>query len=95
MSCVSPTATRRAWIALIGLTLFSAAAGETVFTAATALLVCVLVGIKGRLVIDYLIGLQGSHPGVRAAMLAYFIVLPALIFLAVVFPHILARLTTL
>lgn len=87
---------RRAWMLLIGLTLASAFIAESVDpTAGVVILVCLVVAIKGQLVVDRLMGLRDAPPVIRRLMLAYFYVLPTLIALALIFPEQLRRLTTL
>ena len=87
---------RRAWMLLIGLTLTSALIAESVDpTAGVVIVVCLVVAIKGQLVIDRLMGLRHAPPVIRGMMLAYFYVLPLLIALALIFPEQLRSLTTL
>ena len=84
------------WYLLIALTLTSALVAETTRPEAGLMLfVCATVGLKGQLVIDNLMQLRDTHPGVRKPMRAYFAVLMVLIALAMLFPEQLARLTTL
>ncbi|MEH6650466.1 MAG: cytochrome C oxidase subunit IV family protein [Motiliproteus sp.] len=86
----------RAWIVLIVLTLISAMVAESIDpTAGVVIAVCLVVCIKGQLVIDRLMGLRHAPPVIRRLMLAYFYVLPVLIALALIFPEPLRRLTTL
>jgi Sec-independent protein secretion pathway component TatC len=93
---VSDNALRRAWVVLILLTLSSAFIAESVDpTAGIVILVCLVVAIKGQLVVDRLMGLRHAPPLIRGMMLAYFYVLPILIALALIFPEPLRRLTTL
>lgn len=92
----NPVALSRAWIVLIILTLASALIAESIDpTAGVVILVCLVVAIKGQLVIDRLMGLRHAPPAIRRMMLAYFYVLPVLIALALIFPEPLRRLTTL
>ncbi|MFT5719758.1 MAG: hypothetical protein ACI9W6_000046 [Motiliproteus sp.] len=87
---------RRAWILLIGLTLTSALIAESIDpTAGVVIVVCLVVAIKGQLVVDRLMGLRQAPPLIRGLMLAYFYVLPVLIALGLIFPEQLRRLTTL
>ncbi|MFT6914314.1 MAG: hypothetical protein ACJAWL_000610 [Motiliproteus sp.] len=87
---------RRAWLLLIGLTLTSALLAEAIDpTAGVVIVVCLVVSIKGQLVVDRLMGLRRAPPLIRALMLAYFYVLPVLIALGLIFPEALRRLTTL
>ncbi len=84
------------WTVLISLTLFSAfVAEQTELTTFIVVLICVVVSIKGLLVIEHLMGLNVAAPSIRWLMLSYFFVLPPIIALSVVFPETLARLTTL
>tara|TARA_R110001583_G_scaffold8273_5_gene39820 strand:- start:2062 stop:2364 length:303 start_codon:yes stop_codon:yes gene_type:complete len=86
----------RAWILLIGLTLSTALIAESIDpTAGAVIVVCLVVAIKGQLVVDRLMGLRHAPPLVRGMMLAYFYVLPLLIALGLIFPESLRRLTTL
>ena len=87
---------KRAWILLILLTLASAFIAESIDpTAGVVIMVCLVVAIKGQLVVDRLMGLRHAPPVIRGMMLAYFYVLPVLIALALIFPEQLRRLTTL
>ena len=87
---------QRAWILLILLTLASAFIAESIDpTAGVVIMVCLVVAIKGQLVVDRLMGLRHAPPVIRGMMLAYFYVLPVLIALALIFPEQLRRLTTL
>ncbi len=87
---------QRAWMLLIVLTLASAFIAESVDpTAGMVIVVCLVVAIKGQLVVDRLMGLRHAPPLIRRMMLAYFYVLPLLIALALIFPEPLRRLTTL
>lgn len=91
-----PPALQRIWWLLIVLTLASALIAESVdLTAGTVILVCLVVAIKGQLVVDRLMGLRHAPAVIRGMMLAYFYVLPVLIALALIFPEPLRRLTTL
>lgn len=86
----------RAWMLLIALTLGSAFLAESIDpTTGVVIVVCLVVAIKGQLVVDRLMGLRHAPPVIRWMMLAYFYVLPALIALALIFPEQLRRLTTL
>ncbi|MEH6826396.1 MAG: cytochrome C oxidase subunit IV family protein [Motiliproteus sp.] len=87
---------QRAWMLLIVLTLASAFIAESIDpTAGVVIVVCLVVAIKGQLVVDRLMGLRHAPPLIRWMMLAYFYVLPLLIALALIFPEPLRRLTTL
>ena len=93
---LSDTVLRRTWMMLIGLTLTSAMIAESNDpTAWAVIVVCLVVAIKGQLVIDRLMGLRHAPPVIRRMMLTYIYVLPTLIALALIFPEPLRRLTTL
>lgn len=84
------------WCCLLLLTLISVLMGETGdFGTFSAVLVCAIVSLKGRLVIDYLMGLRHANARIRAVMLNYFYLIPLLIVVGVVFPDVIVRLTTL
>ena len=92
----NPVTLSLAWVVLILLTLASALIAESIDpTAGVVIVVCLVVSIKGQLVIDRLMGLRHAPPVIRRMMLAYFYVLPVLIALALIFPESLRRLTTL
>jgi len=84
------------WLILIGITLGSAVLAERQLWALWMVLaVCAGVIVKGQLVIDRLMGLQGTSRPIRWVMLSYFYLLPPLIALGWLFPDLLRRLTTL
>ncbi|MBY4676470.1 cytochrome C oxidase subunit IV family protein [Marinobacterium arenosum] len=86
----------KTWLLLLALTLSSALIAETTRPEAGLMLfICLSVALKGQLVIDNLMQLRDSHPGVRRPMRAYFVVVMGLIALAMLFPETLARITTL
>ncbi|MCU7801160.1 MAG: cytochrome C oxidase subunit IV family protein [gamma proteobacterium symbiont of Lucinoma myriamae] len=84
------------WIILVALTLFATFIAE----AATpsnfiVLVICLTITIKGRLVIDEFMGLREAKPIIRYTIHSYFILLPVFISLSVIFPELLAQLTTI
>lgn len=84
------------WAALILLTLLSALLAEQEAASATMVLfICLSFAVKGSLVTEYLMGLYQATRSLRSLMLGYFIVLPILIGLAIMFPDLLQRITTL
>lgn len=84
------------WLALLFCTLISVFMAERVdFTAFSSVLVCAIVAIKSRLVIDYLIGLKLTHPRLRKVMLGYFQLIPFLIALGSVRPDWIVAITSL
>jgi hypothetical protein len=71
------------WLALVALTLGSAWLGEEGWPAlVTALVVALIVAVKGLLVIRHYMGLVEAGSRLRAVMRLYFVVVPALILLA-------------
>ena len=84
------------WLILVALTLFATFIAE----AATpsnfiVLLICFTISIKGRFVIDEFMGLREAIPIIRYTIHSYFILLPLFIALSIIFPEILAELTTM
>lgn len=65
------------------------------FTAVSSVLVCVIVALKSRLVIDYLMGLKWAHPRLRNVMLGYFQIIPFLIALGSIRADWIVALTSL
>ena len=83
-------------VALLALTLLSVLTAEIAdFGQISAVLVCMIVVIKARLVIDEFIGLRHAHPRLRKVMLGYFYIIPLLIVIGVLFPQIIVSLTSL
>lgn len=84
------------WLILLALTLLSVLTAETAdFGQISVIIVCVIVTIKGRLVIDEFIGLRHAHPSLRKVMLGYFYLIPLLIVIGVIFPQAIVSLTSL
>ncbi|MCW8930473.1 MAG: hypothetical protein OQL19_09575 [Gammaproteobacteria bacterium] len=84
------------WIILIGLTLLSAFIAEAEKpTNFTVLLVCFTITIKGLFVIDEFMGSRKAIPVIRYAILSFFILMPFLIAISVIFPELLATFTTI
>lgn len=84
------------WLSLMALTLFSTLIAEQKTTGVLMVLfICSSFAIKGSLVTEKLMGLYAAKGSVRWLMLAYFIVLPVLIGLAILFPDLVEKITTL
>lgn len=84
------------WLGLMGLTLLSALVAERAEPGVWVIVaICATVSVKGSLVVDGLMGLRTAPGNIRWVMLSYFIVLPPLIALALLFPEVLLRLTSL
>lgn len=83
------------WLILIIITMANALVAETaephfVITA----IICFSIAYKGRRIIDYFMELNQANQTIRQLMRAYFIIIPALIFLTDVFAEQLAQLTS-
>lgn len=84
------------WLALIGLTLFSAFMAENATPGLSSTTIMALVlAIKGRIIVDYFMELKHANTLVRNLMRFYFYVIPAIIMLVYFFPQQIARLATL
>lgn len=84
------------WLVLLVLTVAGAFIAERVeISALIVILVCSTIVMKGVMVIEHLMGLRSALLGIRWAMLSYFFILPSMIALSVLFPEVLAGLTSL
>lgn len=84
------------WGILIALTLFTALIAEQATPSNfIVIVICLTISIKGRFVIDEFMGLREAVPLIRYTIHSYFILLPILIALTVIFPESLAGLTTI
>lgn len=84
------------WLLLITLTLFSAYMAEQSKPGLFSIVIIALVvGIKGRVIVDHFMELKNAHTVLRTLMRAYFYVIPALIILVYLFPEQIAKWTTL
>lgn len=84
------------WLTLACLTLLSASFAESAEPSKIALFfVCLVTIYKGKLVIDNFMDLRNAVHRLRWLMLAYFYILLPIIFLTILFPETLLRLTTL
>ncbi len=84
------------WLTLISLTLLSILIAEdTPDHLFSITFVCLVVAVKGQLVIDKLIGLRFANPKIRWVMLSYFYILPPIIILSLVFPELLYAISSL
>jgi len=96
---IQPNSTKRInffWIILISLTLFATLIAEQATPSnLTVLLICFTISIKGRFVIDEFMGLREAVPIIRYTIHSYFILLPIFIALTIIFPELLANLTTI
>ena len=84
------------WFILIALTFFATFIAEQATPGNfTVLLICFTISIKGRFIIDEFMGLREAIPIIRYTVHSYFILLPLFIALTIIFPEILAKLTTI
>lgn len=84
------------WAVLIALTLLSTLVAEQrASSMLMVILICFSFAVKGALVTERLMGLWCSSGVARWLMLGYFVVLPLFIGLAVLFPGVIERITTL
>lgn len=86
----------RLWFLLVALTLCGAVIGEAAEPGLAATLAIALsMAFKGRMVIDYFMGLKTANRTIRNLMYAYFYVIPLLTLLTWLYGDAIARLTTL
>ena len=84
------------WGGLLLCTLFSVLMAEGAdFSDTSVVLVCAIVSLKSRLVIDYLMGLALAHPRLRNVMVGYFYIIPFLIAVGAIFPSWIVAATSL
>lgn len=84
------------WVILLLLTLLTTFMAESATPSNfTVLLVCLTIAIKGRFVMDEMMGLRGAIPAIRYTIYSYFILLPIFIALSIIFPDLLAGVTTI
>lgn len=84
------------WIILIGLTILATLIAETATPSNfMVLVICFTIAIKGRFVIDEFMGLREAKPIIRYTIHSYFILLPIFITLSIIFPELLAQITTI
>ncbi len=84
------------WAGLISMTLLSAFIAEKAEpTAIIISIIGITIAVKGALVIDHLMGLKSMSPRIRWMMMSYFIIMPPIITFTVMFPDVVARITTL
>mgnify|MGYP000338321504 FL=1 len=89
------------WLTLLALTSLSVVLAETSSSNAlstntiTGVIVCIIIALKGQLVIDQLVGLRQANRSIRRVMLSYFYIIPLLVALGLVFPNVIVSITTL
>jgi len=84
------------WFILVTLTLLATFIAEQATpNNFTVLLICFTISIKGHFIIDEFMGLREAIPVIRYTIHSYFILLPVFIALTIIFPEILAQLTTI
>ncbi len=84
------------WLLLMGLTiattLIAENADQDIWVVAV---ISIIIGFKGRMIVDRFMELRDANRYLRKAMRLYFYVIPGLIVLVHLFPEELARMTTL
>lgn len=84
------------WLLLMILTLFSATIAEKATPTNTiVIIICLTIALKGRFVVDELMGLRVAVPIIRYTILSYFVLLPAFIAFVFMYPEILAKITSI
>jgi hypothetical protein len=84
------------WLVLMGLTLVSVVVAESERPGLWAtLFIAVVIGLKGRIVVERFMELHNANRRIRALMNTYFYIFPVLIVLVELFPDLLAAWTRL
>lgn len=84
------------WLILLLMTLIATLVAETANPSHFIVLtLCLIIAIKGRLVMDEMMAVREAIPIIRYTIYSYFILLPVFIALSVIFPEILVHVTTL
>lgn len=84
------------WLTLMGLTLATTAVAESADPdLAVTAFIAVVIGVKGRLVVEHFMELRTANRYVRHLMNAYFYVFPLVIILVKIYPEVLRSWTTL
>ena len=84
------------WLLLMAMTVANAAIAEQAEPGLMiTIVICLIIAIKARLVIDHFMELKGASPYIYHLMNAYFYLFPILAVLVWLFPEQLAELTQL
>ena len=84
------------WLILMLLTLYSVYMAELATPGLKSVtIMAIVLGIKGRIIVDYFMELKEAHIILRTLMRVYFYVIPALIILVYLFPEQIAQWTVL
>lgn len=84
------------WLALVVLTIVSAAIAESGRSGlGITVFVAVVLAIKGRIVVDHFMELKHANIVLRRLMRGYFYVIPGLMIIVYLFPELISRLTKL
>lgn len=84
------------WFVLIVLTLFSAFMAEQAPEGFSSVaIMAIVLGIKGRIIVDYFMELKDINVVLRTLMQAYFVVIPLIIIAVFLFPEHIAAWSTL
>ena len=83
------------WLLLMAMTITNAAIAEQAEPGLmVTIVICLIIVIKARLVIDHFMELKGASPYIYGLMNAYFYLFPLLAVLAWLFPEQIAALTS-
>lgn len=86
----------RLWLMLVAMTLTNAAIAEQAEPSLlVTLIICGIITLKARLVIDYFMELKEASPYIYHMMNAYFYIFPVIAILVWLFPEPLAEFTRL
>ncbi len=84
------------WLLLIVMTIINTTFAETANPNKFVIeLVCITIMCKGVLVADHFMGLKSAPKAIRTVMISYIIILPTIIGLAVMFPEVIEKITTI
>lgn len=84
------------WLLLIAMTLINAAIAEQAEPSLlVTVVICVIIVVKARLVIDHFMELKGASPYIYHLMNAYFYIFPLIAILVWLFPEVIADFTRL
>ncbi len=84
------------WVILMLLTLFVTFIAESATPSHFIVwVICFTTAIKGRFVMDEMMGLREAIPSIRYTIYSYFILLPIFIALSIIFPEFLVKITTI
>ncbi len=93
---MKPGSAEKTWLALIALTLVGAWLAETGEAGTPLMLtVAVLIGVKGRTVIDRYMEMREANPRIRRVLYAFNLAIPLMVIASHWFGDAIARLTSI